>query len=108
MSLQRCKRETTSTEFVAWREYFARDLETPTRMEYYMAQLTATVARTFAKNPQKIKAKQFLLEFTTNGKGDKPPTEDEIEQRIAQSEASWAAIINAPPQKPPPQKKTGS
>lgn len=89
MTLGECKAKVTSYEFSVWNAYF--DWETNNafhREDWYFAQLTAEVARKFAKHPKKIKDKDFLLKF-------EPPKEDAISAAVhtEQSKAAWGAIL---------------
>ena len=105
LSLQRCKRETTSTEFVKWQEYFRRDLNIARREDYYWAQCAAEMRRTIAKSPLAVRTDSFLIKFETKDlKKKRPPTQEEIDKHMALSKAKWACIANMKSRKPPPQK----
>lgn len=65
MSLQRCRDETSSTEFLDWIEYLRRDFNVRRPEDFYLAQIAREVRRTAVKFPQKVKLEPFLLEFTT-------------------------------------------
>jgi len=107
MPVQRCMRETSSTDFLDWQEYIRRERNTPRREDFYAAQIAAEVRRGIAKKPQAVKTEQFLLTFTTEEKKQKPPTRKEIDLRVAHSKARWFGIVNMKPRKPPPQKRGG-
>ncbi len=88
MSLQRVKRETTSTEFVAWMIYFNDEVNHPTRQDHYLAQIAFEVHRANSSKPNSVTLKDFLLKPgkpTTT----KPLTEEEKELRMQQSKAFW-------------------
>lgn len=65
MSLQRCQKETTSTEFVEWIEYFRQDFNVRRREDYFLANIACEIRRSVVKNPKSVKLKPFLLEFET-------------------------------------------
>ena len=58
MSLQRCKRETSSTEFLDWIRYLEKkrieDLECMSKQDYYLAQIAAQIHRTYSKKAKTI------------------------------------------------------
>lgn len=95
MSLQRCMRETTSTEFVGWQEYFEVEENTTNREHYYFAQIAAEVRRTIVKKPKSIKLEQFLLKFQKPKHKEKPLTEKEKIKRVEESKKAWLSFVNA-------------
>ena len=99
MSLQRCQRETTSTEFLEWLEYVEQDVEVPQRMDFYLAQIAAEIRRSMVRNPNSVKLENFLLNLTLRSKQHKPLTETEKQMRMARSKAAWYAVLG---KKPPP------
>lgn len=99
MSLQRCQRETTSTEFLEWLEYVEQDIETPKRMDFYLAQIAAEIRRGVARNPNSVKLEHFLLNLTLKGKRREPLTETEKQMRMANSKAAWYRAAGKTPPK---------
>ena len=91
MPLQQCQRQTTSTEFKEWQEFFKRELEMPRREDYYAAQNAAEIRRTVAKNPKDVRLEHFLLEFDTTRR-KRVDAEEEQAARVARSKAAWGAI----------------
>ena len=91
MSLQRCMQETTSTQFVEWQEYFDKEMNMPTKEDWYAAQLAAEVRRGAVKNPRTVKVEHLLLKFTMAGKKEEPLSEEKIERLTAQSKQRWFA-----------------
>ena len=103
--MQRCQRETSSTEFADWQRFFEQDLTFPRREEYYLAQIAAEVRRTIAKDPKAVAASEFLLKFDARGKAreatDEEVTDEDHEASLARSKAAWLAIVKAPVRPPP-------
>lgn len=96
MSVQRCKRETTSTEFVKWRVKLNRDTNKFDPLHHYFAQLTKEVrlANQGLKPAQRRKkTEDFLLKFELRG-GEKPKplTKQEATER---SRSFWFALLRA-------------
>ena len=91
--LQKLQRETTSREFLEWIEYFKRDTNEFHREDYYWAQLTAEVCRSWVDKPSKVKVSHFLIRF---GKEDKlevvPLTPEQKKAHIKKSKDAWATI----------------
>lgn len=87
MSVQRVQQETTSSEFV--------DHQTVAQMEWnekrpelwYLAQIAREVRAVLAKNPNRIKVKDFMMEFKEEGE---ELTREQYEQR---SKSFWAATL---------------
>lgn len=92
MSVQRCQQETTSTEFVKWQWFLTTDMNLRTKQDYYLAQIAAEVRKTVVKKPQDVSIDDFLLEFREKEQEDKPPTEEELQERIQKSKAAWLGI----------------
>lgn len=92
MSLQRCKAETTSMEFVAWCAYLRRDLNNHDKKDFALAQIAAEVRRVLHKNPQRVKVKDFLVTYDT------PPTKQDREKRMQESKSFWLALVAQKPQ----------
>jgi len=89
-------RETTSTEFLEWREFFKWELRQPRREDYYAAQVAAEIMRTRVKKPKAVKIEHFLLKFAQGKKTEAQPPPDpaERERRVAVSKAHWAALLS--------------
>jgi len=102
MSLQRCKRETTSTEFLKWQTYFEQDLNTHKREDYYLAQIAAEIRRVMRKSPSSIKLEHFLLKFQGEVNKNKPLTDKDIKRRTEWSKTRWMTLVmRTKPRKPP-------
>jgi len=95
MSLQRCMRETTSSEFVGWQEYLRAEENETQREHYYLAQIAAEVRRGISKKPKSIKLEQFLLRFERKKIESRPLTEEEKQKRADKSKSIWLAFVNA-------------
>jgi len=82
MPLQACMRSTTSSEFVAWCEYFEDEWNKPDRADYYLAQIACEIRRSQAKHPGSIKLKDFILRFKP--KEGKKLTKTQLERKTQQ------------------------
>lgn len=103
--VQRVMRETTSREFLKWRRFLKDLMNTPSREDYYLAQIAARVYQTVAKEPNKVRVEDFLLEFTEQKEAKEVPlTEEVVAQRTANSKAAWFGIAGHTVRTPPPQK----
>ena len=89
LPLQRCQRETTSTEFNLWKLQLEKELFETTTDQYYLAQIAMTVARVLAKNPNSIKLKSFLFDFTHRQQQELSP-----EMKLANSKAFWFSLAD--------------
>lgn len=88
MSLQRCKVETTSTEFKKWMYYLASEEKRDTKGDVALARIAAEVRRSYAKNPQAVKEESFIVRF------QKPKKVDVTDPaHIERIKAAWAARI---------------
>lgn len=82
-------------------------MNTPTRMDFYLAQVAAEVRRTIAKYPGKVNTDDFILKFVYKADDDVPLTEEALEQRIQNSKAAWFGIAGMAARKPPPSRGKG-
>lgn len=86
------QRRTTSNEFLDWVEWMDREeWDEHHREDYYMAQLTAEVARGHTKGG-KVRVENYLLKFRTV-EDRKPITQTELGARVAVSKAKWAGVV---------------
>jgi hypothetical protein len=94
MSLRRCMREHTERELRVWLCWLdIEEYETPpSRTDYYLAQVAASVARVLSRRPQDIKVEHFLLKFRA---GPQKPVSPE--QALAWSKAKWGMVVGLPP-----------
>lgn len=99
MSVQRCQRETTSTEFLDWQEYLQKDLDSPARSDYYLAQVAAEVRRMNCAKPRAVKLDDFLLKFQKQHLRNKLTTKKQREKALAANKAVWMAITKHPKQR---------
>lgn len=104
MSLQRCKAETTSREFVRWLVYLDEATNHFKPEHYYWAQIAREVALVLATKDEraKISLEQFILKFTANQDADgesevepEQPSRAKIEAAVERSKSTWAAIFAA-------------
>ena len=90
MSLQRCKRETTSREFERWKIYLTEEPNHFHREDFYLAQIARNIDRMFSKHPQKFKTKHYLLKFVPSR--ESKPIEDP-KKRMDTSKMAWGALV---------------
>lgn len=65
MSKARCKKETSSMDFLKWRVYLdEHELNGFHREDYFLAQIAMYIAMANSKHPEKLSLKQFLMKFT--------------------------------------------
>lgn len=98
-------RETTSREFVKWCRILNNEMNTPSRTDYYIAQVAYEVRRSFVKDPNKVEMKEFIIKFEEIVAKEEPLTEEVLEQRIIRSKAAWFGAAGVKTRTPPPQKK---
>ena len=95
ITLQEVQAKTSSTELPLWCAYLRmkkeEEFESHSKTEYYYACILAEIRRTFVKNPQKIKWKDFLLKFDLKNPKKAPKVDPEA--RMEKSKASWKAIL---------------
>jgi len=92
MPIQRVKRETTATEFVEWCTYLKQEQKKKLgreKLDYYLAQILCEIRRSYVKHPQKVKMKDFFIEFTDEEK-KKPLTK---EQATKASKRRWFGLL---------------
>ncbi len=89
MSVQRCKRETTSTEFVDWRVYLQQEINGFHREDYFFAQIACEIRRVLAKHKKRIKPEHFLIKFDTKGEEATPQSKKHASMK---SKAFWFSL----------------
>jgi len=91
MSVARCQAEMTTREMRAWLKRIEREMDRPSRDDWYSAMIAKTVydllERWAGKSPSR-EIKSFLLEFTSA-----PKDKSEITPERAQSMADLAKAI---------------
>lgn len=103
MSLQKCQRETTSTEFVDWMVFLEMEEEAkvrqewliPAKMDYYLAQIVAEIREFrlgFTKHPQRVETKECLLQFEINIRGVK-----EVSNTVSETKKELSRLESLPP-----------
>jgi hypothetical protein len=64
MSIDRCKSETSVSQYKKWMVFLDwKESESFDRNLYYLAQIATEVRRSYSKNPQQIKLKDFIIKF---------------------------------------------
>ncbi len=96
MSLDRVQEETSSSQFVEWKEFLRQKKEseffTNAKEDYYWAQIAAEIRRSFVKHPNKVRLSEFLLKFRkTQGPGKKKMS---IKERTKAAKAYWGAVFS--------------
>ena len=98
MTVQECQAKMSSSEFTLWKVYL---LEEPTRFhrdDHNFAMIAAEVRRVLAKNPRKIKTKDFLLRFESPRAKKK---RKEKAESIYLQKVRWAMMVGADIPPPP-------
>ena len=94
MSLQETQRKTSSSELPLWCEYLRtkkeEEFESRDKSEYYYASILAEIRRTLVKHPNKVRWKDFLIQFDL-----KKPPEISPEARMKKSKAAWEIILGS-------------
>lgn len=68
--MQRCRLETSSTDFVDWLTYLEMEPSMFHREDHYFAQIAAWVCRSI--NPKKkVNVKDFLIKFVSSNENEK-------------------------------------
>ena len=92
--MQRCKAETTSSEFVVWMEYLKQDINAFHREDYFWANIARLIREfqmMFTKKPKRVDLEPFLLKFEPEKEKPSLPPEKTLEQRKRRWLA-WAGI----------------
>ena len=102
MPVQRCRQETTATEYNDWFVYLSKRREQEwnrsDQLHYYLAQLTAELVRcnvTDASTARSIKLEDFLLKFKAK-ESERELTPDEKKEKIKQQKRLFGGIFGAP------------
>jgi hypothetical protein len=72
----------TFSEFLDWIAFLDWVEETPSKLDLYLAALTAEVRRVWVKSPKGIKSKDFLLRRSP---GSDP--------KVQKSKSTWASVL---------------
>ncbi len=96
MSLQRVMEETTSSEFVDWKEYLLQEMEEKfhvlEKQDYYLAQIAAEVRRSMVKKPERIRTSSFLLKFRRQRR-KKEGKKLSIKERTKRAKGFWSVVL---------------
>lgn len=85
-----------------WQEFNLISMNTPSRSDYYLAQIACEVRRGNVKKPAAVALDHLLIKFEEKTKTKtKKPTQEEIDKRVQNSKAAWAGIVAGGTQKPP-------
>lgn len=55
MAVQEVQAKTTTSEFFLWIEYFEWEMNHPTKLDHYLAEIRAEIRRGYVKNPRTVK-----------------------------------------------------
>ncbi len=89
--MQEVKAKTTSTEFEAWHEYFRLEQETPTKQDYYLAQIAAEVASLMQKKRTSIKDR--IIKFAKPKAKRIKWSEKQKKEYTRHSKAFWKGLV---------------
>jgi hypothetical protein len=81
----------THRQFAAWCAWEEMELDNPSRTDVYLMQVACEVRRAAVKNPGRVKLKDFLLKFGTDGKPKLTK-----EQAAAFAKAKWLGLMTMP------------
>jgi hypothetical protein len=85
------------SEFVEWIVYLEQLEKKHTPEHYYLAQVAAELRRTIAKDPEKVKVTDFLLQYEKQVEAPKPVTQVEGLERMRRSKSAWFAACGINP-----------
>lgn len=89
MSVARCKRETTSSQFIEWRVFLDELPNEFNPLYEYLAQIAAEIKRAWVKQKKKVKRKDFILQFRRVKVQQSAPSKAAIEH----SKRSWLGVV---------------
>ena len=79
MSIDRVKMETSASQLVTWMYYLDWRMNTPEKIDYYLAQIALEVRQSFTDlKKHKPKLEDFLLTFKLKEPKEKLPVENQI------------------------------
>ncbi len=90
--IQRLKKETTSKDFSRWKIYLRQRINTPQKIDHYLAQISSEVRRSYVKSGTKICSDDFLIKYQYS-KRSKTKDEDRFEKKNAMSKAFWLTTL---------------
>jgi len=73
----------TYSEFLDWLAFIEWDEKRHTKLDWYLAQITAEIRRGLVSNPKNVKAKDFLIELVDAKQSTK----------VAQSKQAWLGAV---------------
>ena len=82
------------------REKKEKETERHDKQDFYMAQLTAEVRRSWVKYPNKVQSKLFLIEFSLQNKDEKKKYESP-DSRMQKSKTFWSSVLSGKKRQPP-------
>ena len=100
MSLDDYTRGHTHRQHLAWVAWLKAQRNIPDRHDWYLMALTCEVRRILSKEPNRIKIKDFQLQFKEE-KTEKPRAERTLEERQAEAMSFWKAALGGLPPRPP-------
>lgn len=80
----------THRQFVIWSRWYRDEYSTPSRSDYYLAQIAAEVRRGLVKNPQSVKLSTFVLDFD-DSRRRMPELSPEAQDELSKSK--WLAFM---------------
>lgn len=95
MTLSQCKQNMTERELAGWVRWLDDEWNTPTRTDHYLMQIAQEVRRVLRKNPNKIKLKQFAIEFVKQQEGQPIRPRWSKEHATAVAKARLSVILSA-------------
>lgn len=97
MPIGRCIAETTHREYLTWMAWLDSQWNKPSRLDYYIMQLTYRVATLFAKKETSLKISSFKLPFKKVKVQPevmrKTLTDDDRKFQIASDKSRWFGFL---------------
>lgn len=80
---------TTNRQHLVWLEWFKLQWNNPSKTDHYLMQITAEVARQWAKHPQNCKISNYIIPFGER----RQPTATERKEEIASAKSRWLGFV---------------
>jgi len=93
LSVDRCKQETSSSQFIDWMVFLELERNFTTKQDVYLAQIAQEVQRSYVAEPNKVKLKSFIRKFKTMFENENDLTEEEVDSRTEASKSFWLKAL---------------
>ncbi len=82
-SVNELKGRLTYGEFLDWLEYLKWEERRNTKLDFYLASITAELRRSYVANPKSVKMSDFLIELVDSVQSDK----------VTKSKQTWLSAV---------------